>query len=1206
VIAAPAPGKLVLPSEANMADELGRWLVERGLGGHAEAFAANGVDWDILADLSERDLEALGLSLGDRKRLLRAIAALDGAMPLQRRPAEAGERRQITVMFVDLVDSTPLSERLDPEEMHEVLRGFHALCAKAVEANGGHIARYMGDGILVYFGYPQAHEDDAARAIHAGLGIVENLRAASRHPQQRAELRLQARIGIYTGLVVVGEVGAGPTRDRDAVTGETPNIASRLQAEAQPDTVVIGGATERLVDGLFALEDMGPRRLKGVSHDVHLYRVLGESDAVDRFDTRNRRGMTPLVGREAELEMLRHRWAQARDGEMRCVLLGGEAGIGKSRVLRALRDGMDESHEYVPLFCSPYHLNSAFWPVLDWCRRTLCPDLQIGPEAGRVALAAAVFELGLDMAETMPLLEAFLELPGDGRYPPVDAAAPFFKRQLIEVLVKVVAALARRRPTLLMVEDAHWIDPSSLEFLQQLQEQLPAARLLLLVTARPEFRPGWSYPQFVQINLDRLSRRERMAMVERLVEGRSLPALLLEEIVAKTDGIPLFVEELTKAVLDGGVLRGTASHEVGDTMQTAAIRDIPDTLQGSLMARLDRLDPEAREVAQVGATIGREFPTRLLARLAGRPAAELDAALARLAAAEIVVPAPALSFAGTSHVFRHTLIQEAAYQSLLLARRRQYHASLAEALETDFPEIASTQPEMIAQHWSAAQRVDEAIDWWRRAGERAAGRSAFIEACAHFQRGIDLAQRQPGANNERYSRTLPLMLARGDAEFKAATFPARSTYLECARLARRENLPPLMVAAALKYADSEVYLSSPSKTSVALLEDTLTAVGEEETLDRCRLLSQLGKALLSTGETERGREVLREARPMAERLDDWRSRYEILVSDLMPNGAPPPSGARIEERRRALASIWGIAEQFGSILKVDALSRTGAGFLEIGDIDEFERTVRLQEEVALATRANFDKWIVSNENAMRCIVCGAFADAERSSLDALEALSGHDVEFPLGVHGMQMFTIRREQGRLAEVVPLVKRFVSENPDDAVWRPGLMVIASDLGFRAQAERSFEGLAESGFALPLDSKRTVTLAYLAEVCARLGDAARAERIHGLLLPYRELAVVVPIHTICCGAAARYLGMLSTAMGDWPSAERHFELALALEQRMRAWPWLAHTRCEYAEMLLARGRPHDRVRAEELREMSLAAADRLGMGRLRQRILSTNASV
>src|SRR6266404_874280 len=521
-----------------MAEELGRWLVELGLGTYVEAFCANGVDWDILADLTEKDLETIGLSLGDRKRLLRAIAALDGpGRPLPRRPIDGAERRQITVMFVDLVDSTPIAERLDPEEMRELLQTFHALCSAAVEARGGHIARYMGDGILIYFGYPQAHEDDAARAVHARLGILENLRAANERQQDQHGVRLRVRIGIYTGLVVVGEVGAGPTRDRDAITGETPNIANRLQAEAERDTIVIGDATQRLVDGLFALEDLGPRQLKGVSNAVRLYRVLGESDAVDRFDTRTRRGMTSLVGREAELDMLRRRWSQARDGEMRCILLGGDAGIGKSRVLRALRDSLiNEPHGFLPLFCSSYHLNSAFWPVLDWFRRTLRLDGRARSPGGGEALAGVIGPLDLDMAVAMPVLGAFLDLPGSDRYAPADTAAPSFRRQLIDVLVKVVGGMAQRQPLLLVVEDAHWIDPSTLELLQQLQEQLSTARLLLLITARPEFRPGWTYPQFVQINLDRLSRRDRMVMVERLVGSHQLPESVLEEIVAKTDG----------------------------------------------------------------------------------------------------------------------------------------------------------------------------------------------------------------------------------------------------------------------------------------------------------------------------------------------------------------------------------------------------------------------------------------------------------------------------------------------------------------------------------------------------------------------------------------------------------------------------------------------------------------------------------------------
>jgi len=1198
MIAAPAPAKVATPPEADrtMADELGRWLVELGLGIHAEAFAANGVDWDVLDALSENDLEILGLSLGDRKRLLKAIAALgDGGPPLARRPVDDAGRRQITVMFVDLVDSTPLAEQLDPEEMRELLKSFHGLCAAAVAARDGHIARYMGDGVLVYFGYPQAHEDDAARAVHAGLGILENLRAANQRHQEIYGVRLGVRIGIHTGLVVVGEVGAGPTRDRSAITGETPNIASRLQAEAMPDTIVISDATRRLIEGLFTLQDLGPRRLKGVSNAVPLFRVIGGSDAVDRFGTRTRHGMTPLVGREAELDMLRRRWSQARDGEMRCILLGGEAGIGKSRVLRALRDGLNgEPHRVLPLFCSPYHRTSAFWPVLDWLRRTLRLDARTRPLAGAEALGRLIAPLDLDMAEAMPVLGAFLDLPGDGPYVPADTASPTFRRRLVEVLVKMIGAMAARRPLLLVVEDAHWIDPSMLELLQQLQERLTAARLMLLITARPEFKPGWSYRQFVQINLDRLSRRDRMAMVERLVGPRSLPAAVLQEIVAKTDGIPLFVEELTKAVLESGA--------PADAPQAIAI---PDTLQGSLMARLDRLDAEARDVAQLGATVGREFSTSLLARLAGRSEEDLAAPLARLAEAEIVVPSAVASFSGPSHMFRHTLIHEAAYQSLLLARRRQYHAAVAEALAAHYPELAAMQPETIAHHWTSANRADEATDWWLRAGERAFGRGAYLEACAHFQRGFELAQQLAGDSSTRYRRALPLLLARGDAEFKAATLPARSTYLEGATIARREKLPNLMASAALKFADAEVYLSSPSTASVELLEETLDVLGTEETLDRCRVLSRLGKALLSTGATERGRAVLRQARPIAGRLDDRRSLFEILVSDLMPNAGPPPEGDGIEDRRRALALIWDIAKDFDSTLRIEALSRSGAGLLEIGDTDGFERTVRLEHEIAEVTRADFDKWIATNGEVMLDLIQGDFAAAERSALEALNMLAGHAVDFPLGVYGMQMFTVRREQGRLAEVAPLVKRFVTENPEDAVWRPGFMLIASDLGFESQARKAFESIAEAGFALPLDSKRTVTLAYLAEVCARLGDSNRAEELYALLQPYRDLAIVVPTHTLCCGAAGRYLGMLATTMGDWSSAERHFEVALVLEERMRAWPWLAHTRCEYAAMLSARGDRKDAARAAELRDMALAAADRMEMGRLRRLLRSAVAA-
>ena len=411
-----------------------------------------------------------------------------------------------------------------------------------------------------------------------------------------------------------------------------------------------------------------------------------------------------------------------------------------------------------------------------------------------------------------------------------------------------------------------------------------------------------------------------------------------------------------------------------------------------------------------------------------------------------------------------------------------------------------------------------------------------------------------------------------------------------------------MVSAALKFADAEVYLSAPSAASVELLEQTLAMVGQEETLDRCRVLSQLGKALLSTGATERGREVLRLARPIAERLDDRRSLFEVLVSDLMPNAGPPPSGDGVDERSRSLALIWDIAKGFNSILQVEALARSGAAFLEIGDMDGFERTTQLQMEIAETSRTDFDKWITVSGKVMRSLIQGNFREAERLALQALNVLSSHDVDFPLGVYGMQMFTVRREQGRLAEVAPLVKRFVRENPEDAVWRPGLMLIASDLGFEVQARRTFELLAESGFALPIDSKRTVTLSYLAEVCTRLGDARRAEQLYDppatLSRPCDRRA---DLH-----AVLRFGGAL-----PWHAGDHHGRLAVG------GAPFRGGARDGGTDACLAVACPYPRrvcspcwrpaviaatmLRATELREMALAAADRLEMGRLRQLLRS-----
>ena len=1192
-----------------MAEDLRSWLSRIGLGSHAINLAENGVDWDVLHELSEADLKELGLSLGDRKRLLKAISELKGLQPAPveppRHPALDGvqpnvvaERRSVTVMFVDLVGSTPMSGQLDPEDMREILGAFRASCAAAIEAEDGHIARYLGDGILVYFGYPHAHEDDAARAVRAGLGIVGRLQATNQKLAEQYSVRVQVRIGIHTGLVVVGDVGAGSIRDRDAIVGETPNIAARLQGEAPPDTVVISAATRRLIEGLFVFEDVGHRALKGVSALIRIFRVVGPAESIDRFDARVQRGLTPLVGRLAELDMLRQRWDQARDGEMRCVLLVGEPGIGKSRVVRAFRDGLaQEPHEAITCYCSSYHRDSAFFPIIIWLCRSLGIDPQGDAGVARSRLQAAIEGLDVQDAEISATLASLLGLRSVSAEETPEVSGLMFKRKVLDALSAIVGAMAQRQTLFIVVEDAHWIDPSTLDLLRELQDQLATARLLLLVTARPEFKPGWSYPQLVQINLDRLSRRERQAMVDQITGGKALPAFVLDQIVARTDGVPLFVEELTKTVLEENAWHDAGTHyELEGPFQGITI---PDSLQGSLLARLDRLEPVAREIAQIGAVIGREFGHDILRAITALEDEALDAGIDHLMATEIVRPVRLLGFAGKAYGFRHALIQDAAYQSLLLARRRQHHAAIGRTMVERFPEWAAAQPEVVAQHLTAADLVDPAIGAWQRAAESAIHRGAYAEARAHASRGLDLIQRLPTDDRARSARAVPLLLIRGRTETVGMSPQAMSTYREALDKARRHGLATGLAAAAMGFSDAQQMVHLPSKEGIALIEEALRAVGSDEAVLKCRLLGRLGRALLLVGELDRAAKVTGEARIMAERLADQDGLADILGNELMVMGLSAPSTAEFDRRRQLIRQFCQLSEAHGDVFHESyAAPLAGARFLEIGDLEDFQKVVRRFEEIANLTRAPNTLWHASCLRSMEAILHGEYPLAERKAEEAVSSSPDIASGSVAGIYGMQMFTIRREQGRLAEIAPLVKRFVSEKPEEAIWKPGLMLIAGDLGFHQQARTHFEVLAQSDFALPVDAKRPITLTYLAEVCAELGDSLRAEKLYELLLPYRDAAILAPPCTLCCGAGGHYLGLLAATMSDWDSAERHFEVSLALNERLKAWPRLADTRFEYARMLLARDRKADNVLASELRSMAIAAAERMGMRRLLHR--------
>jgi class 3 adenylate cyclase/tetratricopeptide (TPR) repeat protein len=1198
-----------------MVDDLTRWLAQVGLGVHAAIFASQGIDWDVLGDLSDQDLKELGLPLGDRKRLLKALAVLaDAQTPALEREFErqespptsaAGvfeaERRQLTVMFADLIDSTPLAERFDPEDLRRVLGVFHLACASAIEAHEGHIAQYIGDGLLIYFGYPHAHEDDAVRAVLAGLAVISALHQANDRIEAEDGVRLHVRIGIETGLVVAGEIGAGASLDHHAVVGESPIVAARLQALAPPDAVVIGPATARLIQGSFLLESIGWRELKGVSGLIQVHRVLGQTDALDRFEIRAGYAMAPLIGRAAELEMLRQRWKQSSDGEMRCAFLIGEPGIGKSRMLRAFRDSIcADAHEVVSLHCSSYYRNSPFWPVLQRLQRVfgLNPKALIATDAERLEAGLRAFGVDVDVEETMLVLATLLGIPMVERYPAIDASSPSFKRRTLDVLVTMIEKMTHLRPLLVVVEDAHWIDPSSLEFVRLMLERLVAARLLVLLTGRPEFKPGWTYPHLVQVNLDRLSRRDCVAIIERLTDGKPLPPPVLEQIVAKTDGVPLFVEELTKAVLQGDLLHDAGrSYELKEAPHAIAI---PDTLQGSLLSRLDRLEPAVKEVAQIAASVGREFGRGLLALIASRPESELQGTLNRLIEAEIILPAPGAPADGGAYVFRHALIQEIAYQSLLLARRRQYHGLIAAALEQHYPEIVERQPELIAQNLAAANQPDRAITYWQRAGERALARAAYEESIAHAQRGLQLTETLDCGGHDRAIRTLPLLLIRGGAEHRLGRRDAMETFRHAARLARAEKLSSHLVQAALGFDTAETFLGDAGAASIALLEEALASIGSEETVERSRLLSRLARTLHMTGAFQRGGEISGHAVALARRLGDRPSLFDALACELMHIGARHLPATRFPERQGVLEELIQIAEELNDAHSIGhACARGLTGYLEIGDVERFERALERYQQVAMSGQQFVDKWCVTGAQAMQAILVGDFAMAERKAQESLEMAESVDAKFAAGVYGMQMFTIRREQGRLAEVAPLLKRFVDEHREDATWRPGLMLIASDLGFDAQARHQLDKLVESESDVPMDSKRLVTLTYVAEVAARLRESGHAERVYGFLLPFRDQVVTVPAFTLCCGSAARYLGMLANALGDWSTAEEHFEYALHMDERLRAWPWLAHSRYEFAVMLSARNRKGDRARAADLLTSVTAAAKELKMFALLERM-------
>lgn len=716
-----------------------------GLERYVSVFAENDIDLDALRLLTDSDLQGIGLSLGSRRKLLHAAAQLnvsenstfynesDGAPAAK--PEESshvlgdGERRQLTVLFCDMVGFTELANRVDPELLQRIIRSYEDTCTLCITRYEGHIFQRLGDGIVAFFGYPHAHEDEVERAIRSALEIIEALSKLD-VPEVG---HLSARIGIATGVVVVSSGVKG-------AVGDTMNLAARLQGVAKPGNIVVNKRARRLAAGSFEFEDLSEQTLKGIEHPTHAYRVLKVSQAATRFDAATQEELTPLVGREQEIGLLLDRWALAQNGEGQVVLLSGEPGIGKSRMLNELRRRLaSQGAHTMRLQCSPYHVNSAFWPSIDNLERALRFGRDESPESKLDKLEELIVNRYGRPLSDVRFIAAILSLPYEARYGALDLTPQKHKDETLRALVDLTEAAARRQPTVIMFEDIHWSDPTTLEVLDLLVDRARTIPLLVVFTHRPDFQPKWTgHGHLMALNLSRLTRSQGIAMVTRITGSKALPPDLLERIVTKADGVPLYAEELTKSILESGELKVAGDHY--DYAESARSITIPATLRDSLMARLDRFMP-VKEIAQIGAAIGREFSYELIAAVAPHGKAELDNALKQLTESGLAFRRGTPPDA--TYVFKHALVQDAAYDSLLKSRRQTLHAKIAQVVDQQFPTTKDTSPELLAYHLTAAGELEAAIPFWLKAGTLAIQRLALKEAISHLNRGMEIISTQP-------------------------------------------------------------------------------------------------------------------------------------------------------------------------------------------------------------------------------------------------------------------------------------------------------------------------------------------------------------------------------------------------------------------------------------------------------------------------------
>lgn len=1036
--------------------DIAAWLQGIGLARYAELFRCNDIDATLLRQLNGDDLKELGVaSLGHRKKLLEAIAALAAApasaaagspRPIAAAPGSSAERRQLTVMFVDLVGSTALSTQLDPEDMRELIRGYQNTVAGEISRFEGHIAQFLGDGVLAYFGWPRAHEDDAERAVRSGLAVA----AAAAQLKTPAAMSLQTRIGIATGMVVVGDLIGEGAGQRHAVVGETPNFAARLQGIAEPGMVVIAESTRHLAGDLFVLRDLGPQSFKGIAEPATVYAVLGERALDSRFAVRHAGEVTAIVGRDQELALLVERWRQAKSGEGQLVLLSGEAGIGKSRITEAAIDAASrEPHFLLRCQCSPYHADSALYPVIQHLSHAAGFTEDDGTQRRLERLEALLTTATDDGAATAALMAGLLGIDPGARYGASTLTPPQRRSRTLAALIDQLTGLAERKPVLWVVEDAHWIDPTTLELIELALDRVQGSRVLALITSRPTFVASFgSHPVVTRLALNRLGRAATQAIVSRITRGKRLPEALLDEIAAKTDGVPLFVEEMTKAVIESGMLReGDDAYHLDGPLSALAI---PTTLHDSLMARLDRLQP-VREVAQTAAVIGRSFDHRTIAALVDRPEHQLTDAMRQLVEAELIFRRGAPPEA--TYLFKHALVRDAAYESLLKPKRIALHARLLDVLE----HRGDAAPEVRAQHAEAAGLAERALDYREQAGTQALARPAYKEAIASLENGIRLC-RTLGETLQWKRREQALQLQLGQALIANQSYSAPATVRAFERaLTLADEIGDVALQLPALYGKWVGRHTDGQPAGELALRFAALANAQAETGPRLVGLRMLGLECFHESRFQeslaRSNEALDGYDPVAHRELAFRFGHDARVGaanvrawSLWHLGLPDQAARAGESnlhwaRETGHANTIGLAAWGGSTLlnvwlrrpdRVEAAAREGLRFAEekslalwhafaqihlgwalsqqgtAAGIDEIEAGLQQAQRIGIGRFAHFHQSIA----AQACSRAGRHDEALARIAKAFEALAyGRDVAFAAELHRTRAGLLLRADAR---------------------------------------------------------------------------------------------------------------------------------------------------------------------------------------------------